>query len=320
VRIDEQRVLLVEVVRIFDCSSLVRMATGPRAGLTLWREFGLVSTVLIVAGAIFWLAPWSLEEKSQAALHGLCAQRPSHSFMLGDRSLPFDARMTGIYGGFLVTTLFLALRHRFRSFKLPPRPVIALLTFFVGAMAIDGSNSLLVDLGLGHPYHPRNTLRLLTGSVTGIALATLICFLISSTLWRRGRVDLAPLQGSRELGFVVLLQVPFVAAVLSGAPALYVPLVILLLSSAVLVVAAIMLVVVVLIQGREATFDSMSSLQRPAAIALILALAVMAAFSGGRALLEEATGSQPLLSLPADAEDCCDTLDVTLALPEVSIF
>ena len=87
-----------------------------------------------------------------------------------------------------------------------------------------------------------------------------------------------------------------------------------------LVVAAIMLVVVVLIQGREGTFDSLLSVQRPAAIALVLALAVMTAFSGGRALLEEATGSQPLLSVRADTEHCCDTLDVTLALPEVSIF
>ena len=71
--------------------------------------------LLAVSVAGFLLAPWSIEVKSIAILHGLCAQRPSHSFWFGSDRLPFDSRMTGIYGGFLVTQLYLLARGRFRA-------------------------------------------------------------------------------------------------------------------------------------------------------------------------------------------------------------
>lgn len=278
-----------------DRSLTSSRSINPPASRSRWPEYGLVLMVITVSAGIFLLAPWSFEAKARAALHGLCAQRPSHSLLLGDHMLPFDARMTGIYGGFLVTTLFLGIKHRFRAFRLPPRRVVVVLAGFVLAMGFDGTNSLLLDLQLDHPYHPRNGLRLITGLLTGIALATLICFLVSSTLWRRGRYDTAPIQSLREVGLLLVLQVPFAAAALSGASILYVPMVSFLLVSAVLVVAAIMLVVVVLIRGQEGSFESVAGLQPSTLVAVVLAVVVMAAFSGGRHLLEQATGAQPLL-------------------------
>ena len=61
---------------------------------------------------VFLALPWSIEHKAHLALHGLCAQRPSHTYTFNGRLLPFDARMTGIYSGFLVTTSVLFAERR----------------------------------------------------------------------------------------------------------------------------------------------------------------------------------------------------------------
>ena len=244
--------------------------------------------------AVFRVAPGSFEHKAYAALHGLCAQRPSHSFELGGRTLPFDARMTGIYGGFCGASAFMAVRRRYRAFRLPPRRTMVALGLFVGAMAIDGTNSLLADLRLWHAYEPENGLRLATGLLTGVALAVVVCFLLATTLWREGRWDQAAVGGLGELGMVTAIQAPFALAVLSGVGPLYVPVVLLLLLSALAVVAALMLVVVVLAHGRERAFASVGQVQATATGALLLGALVMVAFAGGRFLLERWTGAPPL--------------------------
>src|SRR6266508_4425764 len=86
--------------------------------------FPLVASLVVL---LFLAAPWSLEHKAHAALHGLCAQRPSHSFTLGTHRLPFDARMTGIYGGFLGASLYLFGRRRYLAAALPSWPSIGIL-------------------------------------------------------------------------------------------------------------------------------------------------------------------------------------------------
>jgi hypothetical protein len=47
---------------------------------------------MVGVAALFLAYPAALDDKARAALHGLCAQRPSHSFAFDDRLLPFDAR------------------------------------------------------------------------------------------------------------------------------------------------------------------------------------------------------------------------------------
>jgi hypothetical protein len=202
--------------------------------------------------------------------------------------------MTGIYGGFLFASGYLAVRDRYRAWRLPPPATLAMLGLFVGALAFDGFNSLLLDLALPHPYPPDNRIRLATGLLTGIALAVILCYLLATTLWRDAYWQRAVVSGPRELAMMVALTVPFALAALSRVDALYVPVATALLLSAVAVVAAMMLVVTVLVRQRDRTFASLSQLHATGTVALLLALVVMAGLSGGRFWLEQTIGIVPL--------------------------
>lgn len=257
------------------------------------RRFVFPLVAVAVLGA-FLAAPWPFAHKAHLALHGLCAQRPSHTLGLGGEALPFDARMTGIYGGFLVTAVYLALRGRLRAFRLPPARVMALLALFVAAMAVDGTNSLLLDLGLPVAYEPDNRLRVATGLLTGVALATILCFVVATTLWRDGEWTRAPIGGLRELALVAALQVPLGIAVVSGAGILFLPLAMALVVSAVAVVGTLALVVLVLVARRDRSYRSVEQLQIPLTGALLVALVVIATFAVGRVLLERLMNAPPL--------------------------
>ncbi|HET8523951.1 MAG TPA: DUF2085 domain-containing protein [Thermomicrobiales bacterium] len=252
----------------------------------------------LVAGGLvllFLLAPWPLHEKAHTLLHGLCAQRPTHSLLLGGMRLPFDARMTGIYGGFAIASAYLLARGRYRAAAMPGKLMLAALMLFVGAMGIDGFNSFLVDAALWHPYTPDNRLRLVTGLLCGITLAVTICFLLASTLWKRPDLRRPAVEGPFDLALIVVIQVPYVALVLSGAGWLYDPVAMLLVLSATAVVSSLVLVAVVLFRQGDNGFTSVRQLQGSATMALLLGIGVMAAFAGGRFLLEHLTGAPPLM-------------------------
>jgi uncharacterized membrane protein len=245
-----------------------------------------LSLVAILLTVGFLIAPWSLETKAHAALHGLCSQRPSHSLELGGRLLPFDARMTGIYGGFLTTTLSLLAWGRFHAVRQPSRRVLSALVLFVVAMALDGTNSLLVDLGVWNLYPPTNAFRLATGLLTGTALATILCFVVATTLWRSGWEDRAPVTSLRELLVIALFHLPFVAIVLSGSSLLYTSAVLLLLAGATLAMATISGVVLVLLRHGDGQYTTMAEVETTAATALVLGVIVMVSAAVGRFAIE----------------------------------
>jgi uncharacterized membrane protein len=262
-----------------------------------WHRTYAVPILVVALLALFLAAPWPLHDKARAALHGLCSQRPSHSLTLGDRTLPFDARMTGIYGGFLVSAAYLVARGRLRANRLPPPLTLAALGLFVAALAVDGTNSFLLDVGVQHPYDPDNRLRLLTGLLTGVALAAVLGYLLGTTLWRprRDGEDGVPVvTGTKELAVLLALQVPFALAVLSGVGWLYAGIAVLLLLAALAAVSSLVLVAVVLVEHGDGAFTDPAQAQRPAALAVVLAIVVMAAIGGGRFLLEHLTGVPPL--------------------------
>lgn len=260
-----------------------------------WPRANPAYVVASGVALLFVLAPWPFAVKVHAFLHGLCAQRFSHTFLLDGQALPFDARMTGIYGGFLLTFCYLMAMGRAHAWRTPPSGVLVPLAGFVVALAIDGTNSTLRDFGLWYAYEPDNRLRLMTGLLTGISLAALLSYLLATSLWRRGRWDTATITGPVEVGLLVLLQVPFAVAVMSGFGMLHGPISLLLVLSAVGVFVTMALAMITLVRRRDQSYRSASELQWPLATALVAALLVIGALAGGRYLLEWWIGIPPML-------------------------
>jgi uncharacterized membrane protein len=252
----------------------------------------LFPMVAVFAVLAFLAAPWPLAEKAHALLHGLCAQRPSHSFVFGGRDLPFDARMTGIYAGFCFSAIVLVARGRHRAGKLPRLWVIGVLALLGAAMALDGFNSLFLDLNLPTLYPPSNALRLATGLGVGIALAVAICYLVAISLWRQPRMDETAVDG-RGLLVLIAAQAPALAF-LTGWPSLYAPLTLLLLCSAVAVISLLALVTLVMALKADNSFAGPRDVQEYASGGLVLGLIVIALLAGVRFLYERHFGPSPL--------------------------
>jgi hypothetical protein len=81
-------------------------------------------------------------------------------------------------------------------------------------MAIDGLNSY-ISLMLGRPllYEPQNLLRLMTGTLHGLALSIIVFPIFNFTLWKEPDAKPA-LAGLRDLGLIIfLLALPMVVLV-----------------------------------------------------------------------------------------------------------
>lgn len=252
-------------------------------------RFWLWGIVVAIAGVAFWASPGGYGGTSRTLLHGLCAQTPSHTLRFGDRMLPFDSRMTGIYGGFMVTFLVIIARRRLLHYGNPPRRVVAVLVALVAAMAIDGTNSLLTDLGLWHPYEPTNALRVVTGYGTGVALAVVLGWLLASSVWNLAS-PAAAVETVHDLATPVLGFCGY-AVMLGWRPEwLHLPVSLLLVTSAWVAVSLLMLVIVLLTLRLDAGVRRVEQLHLPVAIAALLAVSVMLGLAGARFWLERTLG------------------------------
>lgn len=252
---------------------------------TYWSWAALA---VIGAGAVlFW--PGGFADKARLLLHGLCAQTPSHSFSFGGLLLPFDARMTGIYGGALVTLLVLVRGGGRPRAGFPPMRIMVVLGLFVLALAADGFNSLFTDLGLPHPWQPRNELRLLTGYATGVTLAVVLAWLLASTTWRLSTRE--PVVGSwRPLVVAWIPFVPYALVLLAGAPWAYVPLSLLLVLSAWVVLSTLTLSMILLALRWDDRIRDAAQLHLPGTLAGLAGLGVMLLLAFGRVWLERVAG------------------------------
>jgi uncharacterized membrane protein len=248
--------------------------------------------VLIPAlGALVFLSlPWSIEHKAHVILHGLCAQRPGHTYYFGDRPLPFDARMMGIYLSFAATMAVLLCTGSHRWCRSPSPTRIGALLTLGGVMAIDGFNSLLKDLEAPYPYEPRNWLRVITGAGAGVVLAVALCFLLSITLWHRVDIRKQTLESWSTPLWAAVVTAPLLLVAMSGIDAFYAPMVLLLIVSALAALTALSLVIIVIFRRLEYRFATARQLEPVLAPAMLLAVAIMIALSIGRTVLEHWTG------------------------------
>jgi len=150
----------------------------------LWALLALAALYVVALAGLIFLPGDTLLDRLRALDGGICAQLPSHSFFPGGQQLPLCSRNTGIYLGFALGFLTLLSAGRARSARLPRLPVAVVLVGLVGLMAVDGFNSLFLDLGAPHLYQPHNTLRLLTGLGAGLAMVSFITPVTNGLLWR----------------------------------------------------------------------------------------------------------------------------------------
>ncbi len=150
----------------------------------LWALVALAAVYVAALAALIFLPDGTLLDRLRALDGGICSQLPGHSFYPAGQQLPLCARNTGVYLGVALGFLTLLGVGRARASRLP-RPAVALaLLGLVGLMAVDGFNSLFLDLGLPHLYQPQNLLRLVTGLGAGVAMVAFITPVTNGLLWR----------------------------------------------------------------------------------------------------------------------------------------
>jgi uncharacterized membrane protein len=248
---------------------------------------GGVAAIVLIA---FVVAPGNVASKTHMALHGLCAQRPSHSLQIGGSTLPMDARMTGIYLGAAVTVIWLIAARRLRSTRVPSPPVLALLVVFVLALAIDGFNALLIDLQFPTLYEPSNWLRLATGVLAGTSLGVALGHLFANSMWANGdrsrAVVMRPLEFVAPIGFSAAIG----TLALMDLPLLYAPFALGLLVAAIGVFWLLGLIVLALVSDRGWSCRTWGDLAPVALTSLVAAIATVGALASLRFALEQLLG------------------------------
>lgn len=194
--------------------------TEARVRRVRWTRWVAVGLAVLVLGTYLLLTPPGLLTKADWIGAAVCHRIPSHSFHVGERQLPLCARCTGTFPGALIGLLGQAALGRRRESGFPPAPILVLLVGFVLVMGVDGLNSYW-NLMTGSPllYEPRQELRLITGTLNGLALSALLWPLVNFSLWRNPSPKPA-IRDGLDLLILLLMEAPWVVLVLADVPPL----------------------------------------------------------------------------------------------------
>ena len=243
-------------------------------------QVGLIAAILAYSFAI----PGDLRYKLSVLGFGVCHQIGTHSYFIDEHQLPLCARCSGIYlGAFASLGLLVVLRRR--SSRLPAAVVLVVLALFFGAMAADGINSTLQNLDAGL-WESTNLLRLLTGSLAGVALTLVFYPMFNLSVWhravaRRERMLERPI----ELAAYVLAAGVPVALVLSGGDWLFYPLSLLSIAGMLALLTMANTMLALFATRREALALTFSQALTPLLIGFFLSLVELTLLAWGRASL-----------------------------------
>ena len=166
----------------------------------------------------------------RALLYGVSAQRPSHSLFLGGEQLPLEARMGGIFLGFLCALALVAVLGRLHASKTPSGVLGFACWVLVALTGLDGLNAFFFDGGIPHLYTPNIALRLFTGLGAGLGVGLMAIPVVGSVVWAQpadeasiedplellGGLAMAGLLGGLVLVGVGVLAWPIGVAMLAG--------------------------------------------------------------------------------------------------------
>ncbi len=230
-----------------------------------WAFAGLALTLI---GGVWFLPGSTLAARLHLVVQGVCAQ--AHFLYVGPLQMPLCARNTGIYAGFLGSLLYLLALGRGRAGRMPRLPLVIVLGLGVIAMAVDGTNSLLLDMGNHNLYTPHNILRLITGLLMGTSMAVFLLLLFNLSLRANVRTEQRVLGAWYEYAGALLADVLLFGLIWTGPPALYYPLAIFSVLGIVGVLFTTNVFVVAMVSGFENRLRRLPQLSRPATIALLL--------------------------------------------------
>lgn len=236
-----------------------------------------VLPALVLAALVgFALAPGELPAKLSRAMAGVCGLRPSHSYFAGSLQLPLEARLLGMYGGFALTLSVLLARGRFGAQRLGNRRTIVVLALLFVSMVLDGVHSTLAEFGLVRLYTPTNELRLVTGLLSGVALAPLLLWLLNAVALPRSPSNARSVVGSPvELGVPLLLCGLFAWLVMQEHAALYYPITLIGVVGVVAMLAMAALLVILSVSRQAGTVRQVGQLVAPGSLAVLVVFGVL---------------------------------------------
>lgn len=227
-----------------------------------------IAAVLVFA---IWvsLTPPGLLGKADAIGYAICHRIDERSFHIEDRQLPLCARCTGEFFAAGISLLFFAIVSPRKS-GMPGWKLGAPLLFFLAVFGIDGSNSFFYLFkqtaggALDHIpnlYIPNNTLRLLTGSGMGIALASILYPAFNQSAWK----DADPGRALDWKKLVTLVSIVLLLdlAVLTEHPVILYPLAILSVLGVLALLVLVFSMVWILIMRQENEFSSLNQMWMP---------------------------------------------------------
>jgi hypothetical protein len=156
------------------------------------------------------------------------------------------------------------------------------LALFVAIMAVDGFNSLFVDLGVTSLYTPDNRLRTLTGMGMGVTIAAAVHLVLNLSLRKDVDRKQRVLHGWGELTCLLVLNLLVLAAIYGNLSLMFWPLAFLAFFGITGVLYLVCLLLVSLFMGYEGSVTDVRQLARPATVALLPTALVLLVFSALR--------------------------------------
>jgi uncharacterized membrane protein len=248
--------------------------TSPTSRWSLVPKVLFIGIPAAIISLFIAATPPGLWEKARIIGYALCHQLPERSFFFHEHQSPLCARCTGMYLGFLIGLVFLIVRRRTHSARMPSVAIISVLIGFITIMGIDGINSTLSIIpGAPQLYHTTNIHRIVTGTLFGLAMCLLFFPVFSTAIWRQPSGDRS-VKNWRELFGMMPAAFVIDAVVLTQADWLFYPVTILSIFGPLLLLGFMGAIIVLTMRNLANSVDRWRQLAAPllAGVALGLVL------------------------------------------------
>lgn len=223
-----------------------------------WKGL-VVATFLLTLFAWLLNTPPGILGKADAIGYAVCHRIDVRSFHIGNIQLPLCARCSGMYLGAMVGLIYQSVISR-RRIGTPSWQIIVPTSIFVLLFVVDGLNSFisLFSDGAGL-YQPNNSLRLLTGTGMGLAIAVALVPAFNATAWKM--IDPRPVFiNFRSFFFMVLIALGFSSLILLENPVILYPLAIISTAGVLVLLTLVYSMLLLMVFKAENQFTQFSQL------------------------------------------------------------